>query len=656
MRAMGKSDLFVTIHGNDKSKKAFDSFKRSTDQANKQIKRFAGLVAGAFSVREIVEAANVMIGVENRMNALTGSAAETANAMNHMRRIASDSRSDFDAVAMLFTRLALATEHLGASQKDVADATQTVANTFIIAGSHAQEANNSARQLAQGLASGALRGDELRSVMENNTILTKMLADGLNMTIGELREFGHAGKLTAETVMPILIKGTKETNEQITKMPMTLGQAGVALRNNFQFMIGDIQKATGGFSTLSAAIGKIANNLDFILIPALGVLGAMLPKIIMMTKAFTAAALKNPFVWIPMALSALYIFREEIVYFAKIALKQLNILGIKGQIIFNKMYIAFLQAFVNPIKNALIFVANTFKLAANDIFSLINNIADKLPKKIKDKLGITKIEPFKLTPPITDENLKEQMGKVHELYAELQKETDKEIKKVKIKSIMDLITGRDPNDPAGEGESGFKALAPFEKFLKSAEDGYSDFITKIKTMQEEMQSIFQKSYDGLTNLTMDFLEKGKASFKDFATSIVRELIRIAIQKLVIDKMFASFGSILGKGRDKQIDIKKNLNLPSVLPSNEGGGFTGMGARAGGVDNKGGFLSVLHPNETVIDHTKTKTQQVQQAAPVVNFNISTVDAAGFDQLLTSRKGLITQIINNAMNTQGKMGIV
>ena len=82
----------------------------------------------------------------------------------------------------------------------------------------------------------------------------------------------------------------------------------------------------------------------------------------------------------------------------------------------------------------------------------------------------------------------------------------------------------------------------------------------------------------------------------------------------------------------------------------------MGARAGGVDNKGGFLSVLHPNETVIDHTKTKTQQVQQAAPVVNFNISTVDAAGFDQLLTSRKGLITQIINNAMNTQGKMGIV
>ena len=35
----------------------------------------------------------------------------------------------------------------------------------------------------------------------------------------------------------------------------------------------------------------------------------------------------------------------------------------------------------------------------------------------------------------------------------------------------------------------------------------------------------------------------------------------------------------------------------------GGGFTGHGARAGGVDGKGGFPAILHPNETVIDHTK-----------------------------------------------------
>ena len=37
---------------------------------------------------------------------------------------------------------------------------------------------------------------------------------------------------------------------------------------------------------------------------------------------------------------------------------------------------------------------------------------------------------------------------------------------------------------------------------------------------------------------------------------------------------------------------------------EGGGFTGHGSRSGGVDGKGGFPAILHPNETVIDHTKS----------------------------------------------------
>ena len=36
---------------------------------------------------------------------------------------------------------------------------------------------------------------------------------------------------------------------------------------------------------------------------------------------------------------------------------------------------------------------------------------------------------------------------------------------------------------------------------------------------------------------------------------------------------------------------------------EGGGFTGMGSRSGGIDGRGGFPAILHPNETVVDHTR-----------------------------------------------------
>ena len=56
-----------------------------------------------------------------------------------------------------------------------------------------------------------------------------------------------------------------------------------------------------------------------------------------------------------------------------------------------------------------------------------------------------------------------------------------------------------------------------------------------------------------------------------------------------------------------------------LASFDGGGFTGMGARAGGIDGKGGFPAILHPNETVIDHTRGQGQGITI--------INNIDASG-----------------------------
>ena len=649
MAALGKNDIRFSIIGNDKSKDAVNSFKKNIGGTNQALKQLRNTIIAAFSVREIVEAANVMIGVENRMNALTGSAERTGIAMDHMRRIASDSRSDFDAVAMLYTRLALATEHLGATQRDVADATQTVANTFIIAGSHAQEANNSARQLAQGLASGALRGDELRSVMENNTILTKMLADGLGKTIGELREFGHAGKLTAETVMPILIAGMEDTNEQITKMPMTLGQAQVALRNNFQFMIGDIQKATNGFSNLASAVGFLANSMDVILIPILALVPVLVYKIVTSFKALTAIMAVNPLtawaVGITALVMTLYVFRSEFVHIIRsLVEKWLPYAFFKTKEIALKMQTAFEDLLFTPLKQIMAETFDSILIGMNKVIDGVN--------KARERLGLEAFEPFDLIGEVGTAKSK-NAAKIKTLGESAEYYLNKTIEKIEVPSFMDLLLGRDPNAPAGDDGSGFGQLTKLEKFLKDAEKGFGSFQSSIKSMQDEMQGIFKKSYDGLTKLTTDFLENGKASFKDYATSIVRELIRIAVQKLIIDRMFGSIGASISSTYEKVSSGIRydNLTDGDTLFNGDGGGFTGNGARAGGVDGKGGFPAILHPNETVVDHTKG-----QGMGATVNFNISTVDAAGFDQLLTSRKGLITSIINNAMNNQGRMGVV
>ncbi len=54
---------------------------------------------------------------------------------------------------------------------------------------------------------------------------------------------------------------------------------------------------------------------------------------------------------------------------------------------------------------------------------------------------------------------------------------------------------------------------------------------------------------------------------------------------------------------------------------DGGGFTGHGSRTGGVDGKGGFPAILHPNETVIDHTKTNTTTGSPGEVIVNQTIN-----------------------------------
>ena len=59
------------------------------------------------------------------------------------------------------------------------------------------------------------------------------------------------------------------------------------------------------------------------------------------------------------------------------------------------------------------------------------------------------------------------------------------------------------------------------------------------------------------------------------------------------------GTIGALGIAQQAAIQATEYQGSYL----GGGYTGSGSRTGGIDGKGGFPAILHPNETVIDHTK-----------------------------------------------------
>lgn len=82
-------------------------------------------------------------------------------------------------------------------------------------------------------------------------------------------------------------------------------------------------------------------------------------------------------------------------------------------------------------------------------------------------------------------------------------------------------------------------------------------------------------------------------FTRAATALTDALIEAATTQAA-----SSFGSSSGAG-----GIGDFL---SSLFSFDGGGSTGSGPRSGGLDGKGGFMALLHPQETVVDHTRGQT--------------------------------------------------
>ena len=122
---------------------------------------------------------------------------------------------------------------------------------------------------------------------------------------------------------------------------------------------------------------------------------------------------------------------------------------------------------------------------------------------------------------------------------------------------------------------------------------------------EIAQQQFDQAVDGIADAFAGALVAGESLrdglaqvFKQIASDILNSGIRNALTSVFGGSGFNLFG-FLGGG-DK---LSGALRGAGLSPSFAGGGFTGHGSRSGGIDGHGGFPAILHPNETVIDHTK-----------------------------------------------------
>lgn len=221
---------------------------RKIDRRFMEMKRsIAGSLAGVFSgfaiakfSKDVLAATDTMKNLRGQLTLVTGSQEELNQVYTRTLQVANQTGASVETTANLYARLARSTEELNLSQDNLIGLTKTINQAFAVSGATAQEASASITQLSQGLAAGALRGEEFNSVNEQAPRIMTALADSLGKTRGELREMAKAGELTTDVVVRALSDGAAEIDREYQKLPVTIGRSMQELRNTFLDVFGSV--------------------------------------------------------------------------------------------------------------------------------------------------------------------------------------------------------------------------------------------------------------------------------------------------------------------------------------------------------------------------------------------------------------------------------
>ncbi|HCT9937856.1 TPA: tape measure protein, partial [Klebsiella variicola] len=154
-----------------------------------------------------------------------------------------------------------ATRQYGTSADDLAKLTTIINQGFVVSGATAQEAENAIIQLSQGLASGALRGEEFNSVNEQGNRLIVALADSMGVSIGEMRNMAAQGKLTTDVVVNGLLSQGAVIGKEFANTTTTISQALQVAGNNVTKFFGENSTVKTGAAIFNDTVVTASENI-----------------------------------------------------------------------------------------------------------------------------------------------------------------------------------------------------------------------------------------------------------------------------------------------------------------------------------------------------------------------------------------------------------
>lgn len=232
------------------------------------VEKGIGAINGLMSANDAVTSDVAKIGLFNYDKNMSN-----AQAYGMAYRAAQNSRSDLSGTTTLINRIMMSGVY-GQEAGSLGSATrmaEILNKAMVVGGGTAEENKRALIQLSQGLSSGVLQGDELRSIREQAPYLASVLAEGLNKiddrfigtTVGDLKELGAQGELTSDVVIRALEAMQDQVDATFAdKAPRTWAQGLTSIKNTIKVVTAYLQSMEGGpLSKISELVWTIADYL-----------------------------------------------------------------------------------------------------------------------------------------------------------------------------------------------------------------------------------------------------------------------------------------------------------------------------------------------------------------------------------------------------------
>ena len=270
-------------NANNEQQKFNNSIRGGNNSANgllSTIKKIAVAAGGIAGINKVLNISDKLASTKARLNLLVDDGGSVDVLEQKIMASAQRSRSAYFDTASAVAKLGLnAGNAFGGNMDQVIAFMEQVNKQFVIGGATAQEQSNAMIQLTQAMAAGALRGEELNSILDGAPGIARAIEKYMGIAEGSIKTVAQEGKVTAEVVKNAMFAMADETNAKFDSMPKTWAQIWVDMKNQALSMFAPIltkinqignstkfQKVTTGLINGLAAVTNVASSALDILI------------------------------------------------------------------------------------------------------------------------------------------------------------------------------------------------------------------------------------------------------------------------------------------------------------------------------------------------------------------------------------------------------